>query len=590
MRPRVGVIDSSASIRETVAIVLHDCAVEGWLPNLAPAELAAALPLDLLIIEDGILSSAIRQALPVETPVLWLRDPRLPAWQSEQQASLPRPFSPTQLQREVERLLQPRSAATAVPTDLLAAPALPADAAQLANLAAQTTLPILLCGEPGTGKLRVARAIHTRSGAANFVLLAAADCDHHLQPRLAETSADRTTLFVNDIESVGGDGQQRLLDIIDAGGVWVASTWHPVRVLCATSQSLDQLSESPSFDRDLLYRLSVFTIRLPALRDRTRELPSIVETVGRQLGTRLGVAPAQFTSAALQRLTRYLWFGNLAELETVLARSMALNPHRPLDTDDLLFGYARSAALPAAPAASAQATATTTPADASGIPSAVDVLINELAHEFKNPMVTIKTISSHLERLLADESGRQHVAQLAGEAIDRMDRALENLIQFTRFQSPVAQPASINGLLAPCLTELAPLLSERHVVLNYQPPEPIAAHVDSEQLVYALGNLLRTIVRDLEEGATLTIRSADPAPAIRIEFVDPSAAVAERLSRYSDTPSSSTEPALPLGFLFARSLIERNGGTVLLIVHDGVKTVTIQLPRHEGIELAHGKA
>jgi DNA-binding NtrC family response regulator len=586
VRPRVGVIDSSASVRETIAIVLDDCDV-----STAASEALLRGPgrqaFDVLIVEEGLVAAPHLHDIAAGTPLLWLCDPRQPRWRNRQQASLPRRFTPSGLRQEVQRLLLLKGEPSAEDQNdtTLCPPTLPIETAQLARAAALTPLPVLLYGEPGTGKLRVARGIHARSGMSRLTILAAVDVDHRLPDRLAALGSQPSTLFVNDVDQVSPDGQQALLDLLEAGGAGAGSTWQPVRLLCASSHSIEQMEEMARLDRELLYRLAVLPIRLPALRDRTAELPSIINMVAEQLAQRMNLTAPRFTPSAIERLTHYLWFGNLAELESVLARTLALTDRRPLDAGDLQFGYPRLAQAPDGPLPVACAAGNASRA-APVVPASVDVLINELAHEFKNPMVTIKTISGHLERLLADEEGRQHVAQLAGEAIDRMDRVLENLLQFTRFQAPQPTAVGLNGLLAPCLAELGPLLTERRIVLDYQPPRLSEAHVDGEQIIYALGNLLRTVVRDLEEGCVLKIRAGEPGPALEIESPAATAAVSERLSHYSDAPA----PAAPLGLLFARALIERNDGELTIAVHDGVQRIAIRLPRYEGNELAHGKA
>src|SRR5262249_40832064 len=122
------------------------------------------------------------------------------------------------------------------------------------------------------------------------------------------------------------------------------------------------------------------------------------------------------------------------------------------------------------------------------------------------------------ERLLEDETGREQVARLTGAAVDRMDRALENLLQFTRFRTPAPQEVTLNAMLTPCLSELTPTLSERRVVLNYRPPEPTPVFVDAEQVGYAFENLLYTIARDLGENHKLSILQRAGTGAITFEF------------------------------------------------------------------------
>ncbi len=253
---------------------------------------------------------------------------------------------------------------------------------------------------------------------------------------------------------------------------------------------------------------------------------------------------------------------------------MALTAGRIIDAGDLLFGYGRL--VPHPPAEQHATTASEiVPETASG--ETVDLIINELAHEFKNPMVTIKTVAQHWERLMADEAGREQMARLTGDAVDRMDRALENLLQFTRFRSPTPQATSLNSLLAPCLTALAPTLTERRLILDYRPPESVPARVDVAQITYAFENLLRVITRDLPEGETLSVHSVATSPAITFA-VSGGHRPLSKLSRLLDHPNDGGETALPLGLVFAKTLIDRNGGHMEIRNSADTFTMTVWLP------------
>ena len=299
----------------------------------------------------------------------------------------------------------------------------------------------------------------------------------------------------------------------------------------------------------------------------------------------LQIEPVTFSARAMARLTHYLWFGNLAELETVLTRSVALAHDRCIDADDLLFGYGRmtprqrEARVGSAPPSRAPDV---------GRSTSVDLIINELAHEFKNPMVTIKTVAQHMERLLADQESRQDVARLTGEAVDRMDRVLENLLQFTRFRAPDRRDIAVTTLLAPGLSNLAPQLSERRVTLDYRPPNSQPAFVDAAQVEYALDNLLHVIARDLQDGQTLSIHPVGSTPALAFEYPSTERSFAATLSDLLDDAGDDGN-ALPLGLVLAKTLIERNGGHIETRSSDTAASVTVWLPSREEVATGNGK-
>jgi len=180
---------------------------------------------------------------------------------------------------------------------------------------------------------------------------------------------------------------------------------------------------------------------------------------------------------------------------------------RPIDADDLLFGFGRITPRPARAAA-----APVTSVARADSPRTVDLVINELAHEFKNPLVTIKTLAQHLEHLLADQSG--HAAWHAWRARPSTRWTRCSRICCSSRGSTPRPPTrwGLKNLLTPSLTALAPQLSERHVTLDYHPATSHDVFVDAEQVAYALDNLLHVVVREVGAGDTLCIRGA-PATA-----------------------------------------------------------------------------
>src|SRR5207244_169337 len=133
-------------------------------------------------------------------------------------------------------------------------------------------------------------------------------------------------------------------------------------------------------------------------------------------------APPRRAADALDRLVAHAWPGDLAELEAVLARAL------------LLAGGVVEAAhldLAAEPPAAVAAAPATAPGDA-----ALEYLLAELAHELRNPLVTIKTFADHLPALLEDAELRARFATLTSEAIERMDGLLENVLAFARLGAP----------------------------------------------------------------------------------------------------------------------------------------------------------
>jgi transcriptional regulator with PAS, ATPase and Fis domain len=217
-----------------------------------------------------------------------------------------------------------------------------------ARQAAETDLPVLICGETGTGKELVARAIHAggdRRGAAFVPLNCALQTETLLEstlfghargaftgasaakPGLVE-AADGGTLFLDEVADMPAALQASLLRFLELGEfrrIGETTLRHArVRVIAATHRDLEQQAESGSFRRDLLYRLDVMRIDIPPLRERRDDLPLLIARLITANGERLGLAPLELGDAALEALCRHSYPGNVRELENEIQRLYAV--------------------------------------------------------------------------------------------------------------------------------------------------------------------------------------------------------------------------------------------------------------------------
>jgi nitrogen regulation protein NR(I) len=203
-------------------------------------------------------------------------------------------------------------------------------------------VPILILGESGTGKELVARALYHHSRRADKPFLAincAAIPDQLLESELfghergAFTGADRRrigkfeqchggTLFLDEIGDMTFATQPKLLRLLQEqrferlGGNESIQT--DVRVIAATNQGLDDLVESGRFRQDLLYRLNVFTIELPPLRQRLEDVPLLVEHFLKLLNRSLGKEVRAVAPETLRLLQAYNWPGNIRQLHSAV--------------------------------------------------------------------------------------------------------------------------------------------------------------------------------------------------------------------------------------------------------------------------------
>jgi signal transduction histidine kinase len=566
---QVLVIDESPAVRETIAVLLgndYEVRTLSLDEYLVASEQEKILP--SLIVAGGEHAGDLAGRLPIQVPVLWLRD--APPDDSE---SLPRRFSPHRLRQRVEQLLSTpaREGAGPMARRRLCRPYLTADAEGILAQGLAHDLPLLLVGEAGTGKRRVAQAIHTVRGGGPFVGLRAKTFGPH---SVASQATGHATLFIDRVEELSEDGQQLLLGRMRPNGTVQADNGGDFRLICSAESDLAEVQDSGAFFPELYYRLTVLSVHFPPLRERVEDIPSLASLLAKEVGYWLGLTSVGFTAAAMERLSNYMWFGNLAELEAVLTRTLSIHRHRVIDAKDLLFesGRASTRVAPLARQSAASASTRRSPGLAG---ETLDLIINELAHEFKNPMVTLKTFAQQLRRVLREGGDEAQMARLTGEAVDRMDSVLENLLQFTRFGAPAPEPIPLGAIVSAALDELAesPVQGGR---IEHEPLPPLPVNVDSAQAGYALINLLHALTRGLLPHEVVSVRYREPA-SIEINLPRPFEAPESALGGMLDSTSESGV-SLPLGIAIARALIERNGGSLILEPEPRPTTAVVRFP------------
>ncbi len=239
---------------------------------------------------------------------------------------------------------------------------------------APTDSTVLVLGETGTGKELIARAIHNRStrstrafirvncGAIPPSLMASELFGHEkgsftgaLQRRMGRfESADGGTIFLDEIGELPMETQGALLRVLQereferVGGSQTVSV--DVRVLAATNRDLNAAVKEGSFREDLFYRLNVFPIRMPALRERTDDIPLLAEYLIDRYAKRLGKRITKISKKTLDLLQAYSWPGNIRELQNVIERAVILSDGETFSVDETWFApVSPKSAVPAVP-------------------------------------------------------------------------------------------------------------------------------------------------------------------------------------------------------------------------------------------------
>jgi Nif-specific regulatory protein len=263
---------------------------------------------------------------------------------------------------------------------------------------APTHSTVLLRGETGTGKEMVAHAIHINSPReskpfvrVNCAALAPGVLESELfghekgaftgavarRPGRFEL-ADGGTLFLDECGDIPMEVQVKLLRVLQereferVGGTETVRV--DVRVISATHRDLEQLISDGKFREDLYYRLNVFPITLPPLRERLEDIPRLVEHFVAKFNRTTGKAVRGFDASALALMSQYAWPGNVRELENVVERAIIVCRGQDVTANDLDFGR-RAAAMAVASsvgsgpvAAAASSSAATATATAGGAP------------------------------------------------------------------------------------------------------------------------------------------------------------------------------------------------------------------------------
>ena len=229
---------------------------------------------------------------------------------------------------------------------------------QQIDLVAPTQATVLITGESGTGKELVARAIHERSPRHERPMItvncsaipeALFESEFFGHARGAFTGAQRDkpgrfelanggTLFLDEIGELALPMQAKLLRVLQEQEVErvgeIRARKINVRVVAATNRNLAAEVEAGRFRQDLFYRLSVFPIENPPLRERREDIPRLAEHFIRTAAKRMNRKPPKFTNAAARQLSARDWPGNVRELQNAVERAVILSRGNPLVFDE----------------------------------------------------------------------------------------------------------------------------------------------------------------------------------------------------------------------------------------------------------------
>ncbi len=332
------------------------------------------------------------------------------------------------------KLLESQLAGSGSVLDDSRSPAL-RELARRARQVAATHTPVLILGETGTGKERLARAIHLWSPRAEqpFVTLNCAaipagllesELFGHVKGAFTGATRDRPgrfqmahggTLLLDEIGELPVELQAKLLRVLQEGRVEPVGGDRPVavdvRILASTHVDLPRAIAGRSFREDLYYRLSVFPLVLPPLRERLEDLPRLCEALLEEQAARTGRRGMRVSPDGLAHLHAYAWPGNVRELANVLERATILASGRVLGRDVL--------DLPTSPRAGSE------PAEA-----VQDARRPTAAVADEAPVATLDDVQrAHIQRVLALCGGRLYGPRGAAARLGLKPSTLQSRMQ-----------------------------------------------------------------------------------------------------------------------------------------------------------------
>jgi two-component system, NtrC family, response regulator len=234
-------------------------------------------------------------------------------------------------------------------------------AAELAKKVAATDTTVLLTGETGTGKEVFAQCIHFGSRRNNKAFVAI-NCSAFSKELLESEmfghttgsftgatkdkkglfeEANNGTIFLDEIGEMNYDLQAKFLRVLETGEFIKVGESKPtkvdVRIIAATNRNLQKEIEAGNFRQDLFYRLSVFEIRLPNLRERIQDIEALAKNFMHVFAAKTNKKINDFSPDFIEALKQHVWPGNIRELKNVIERAVILSSGDTLTTDTLPF-------------------------------------------------------------------------------------------------------------------------------------------------------------------------------------------------------------------------------------------------------------
>ncbi|MFH2012146.1 MAG: sigma 54-interacting transcriptional regulator [Pseudomonadota bacterium] len=471
--------------------------------------------------------------------------------------------------------------------------------------ALDNNLPVLIKGEMGSGHEWVAKIIHYNGlrSEGRFIKL---NCFNLTEESFINTLLvikkdisfkNHGTLYLEELEKADLNIQMRLMEIIEEQGIATKDKkeyeLNP-RVIASTSKDLLEKIHNGEFREDLFYRLNTIPIRLSPLRERKEEIPFISAHILNDLSQRMKLQEKKLSLSALDTLKNYYWPGNVMELESVITRSVILTGKEVISHEELSFEIDDNIIASSSEDKKSDAwihTLHKQEHDEKINNFYFENLITNLAHEMKNPLVSIKTFAQLLPDRYEDSEFRDRFYQIVTENVDKINNLVEEITEYTRFSTPDFCEINLRTIIGEILGKYSHKLGEHKsaILKEFDKGLPLVLS-DKAQLFYVFDILFSNILSNIPEGRGFSISTGvsefDQEEATHLlslseKIGNKALEIIIPLSHSVITtlPMSNTTRVLDLELFLAQSLINKHLGIMgVTNINEEDVEIRIKLP------------
>jgi len=406
-------------------------------------------------------------------------------------------------------------------------------------------VPVLVRGEPGTGRGLLARYVHAFGGTTGGAFVSIACPPIESAPALAaeigraagrSRARNSLTVCLEEVHLLPPTLFSELrnwIEIAPPEGVQ-QTTW-----LRWIGTAAEPFATPPETEAGLLDALGGITVRIPPARERPKLVSSLVHETTLAWAEAHGSRPRRFSDGAMEAMREYPWPGNLRELEAVVLRTLASDASEAIPASSIRFdrdavpaewaaeeaggeGQGLEPATVSAPAPAAGPTSTPAPAAPGPAPEpALDEALTRrflgaLAHELRNPLVPLRTFAQLLPERFGDAEFRERFTARVGADVGRIEATLDRLAQFAALAPPRSEPVDVAELLDRLIEGHHEEIQRRRLLVlkELDHSQPLA-HGDPAHLELALGSLLDKTLELVPERGDLYLASKHHASGLR---------------------------------------------------------------------------